>query len=49
MPIRPHLNGEQFDQETVRILGVVAASFCARSLEQLAASDANAMKKMRAK
>jgi hypothetical protein len=28
MPIRPHLNGEQFDQETVRILGVVFEQVC---------------------
>jgi hypothetical protein len=27
----------------------LSASFCARSLEQLAAADANAMKKMRTK
>ena len=28
MPIRPLLNGEQFDQETVRILGVAFAQVC---------------------
>jgi hypothetical protein len=28
MPIRPFLNGEQFDQETVRILGVAFAQVC---------------------
>src|SRR5262249_748431 len=28
MPIRPFLNGEQFDQETVRILGVAFEQVC---------------------
>jgi hypothetical protein len=28
MPIRPFLNGEQFDQETMRILGVAFAQVC---------------------
>jgi hypothetical protein len=28
MPIRPFLNGEYFDQETVRILGVAFAQVC---------------------
>jgi hypothetical protein len=28
MPIRPFLNGEQFDQETVRILGVAFSQVC---------------------
>ena len=28
MPIRPFLNGEQFDQETVRILGVAVEQVC---------------------
>jgi hypothetical protein len=28
MPIRPFLNGEQFDQETVRILGVAFEQTC---------------------
>jgi hypothetical protein len=28
MPIRPFLNGEQFDHETVRILGVAFAQVC---------------------
>ena len=28
MPIRPYLNAEQFDQETVRILGVAFEQVC---------------------
>jgi hypothetical protein len=28
LPIRPFLNGEQFDQETVRILGVAFEQAC---------------------
>jgi hypothetical protein len=28
MPIRPFLNGHQFDQETVRILGVAFTQVC---------------------
>jgi hypothetical protein len=28
MPIRPFLNGERFDQETVRILGVAFEQVC---------------------
>jgi hypothetical protein len=28
MPIRPFLNGERFDQETLRILGVAFAQVC---------------------
>ena len=28
MPIRPFLNGENFDQETLRILGVAFAQVC---------------------
>jgi hypothetical protein len=28
MPIRPFLNGEKFDEETVRILGVAFAKVC---------------------
>ena len=28
MPIRPFLNDEQFDQETIRILGVAFAQVC---------------------
>ena len=28
MPIRPFLNGEQFDQETLRILGVAFEQVC---------------------
>ena len=28
MPIRPFLNGEQFDQETGRILGVAFEQVC---------------------
>jgi hypothetical protein len=28
MPIRPFLNGEQFDQETIRILGVAFEQVC---------------------
>ena len=28
MPIRPFLNGQQFDQETVRILGVAFERVC---------------------
>ena len=28
MPIRPFLNGEQFDQETIRILGVALEQVC---------------------
>jgi hypothetical protein len=28
MPIRPYLNGQQFDQETVRILGVAFEQVC---------------------
>ena len=28
MPIRPFLNGEQFDQETIRILGVALEHVC---------------------
>ena len=28
MPIRPYLNHEQFDQETVRILGVAFEQVC---------------------
>jgi hypothetical protein len=28
MPIRPFLNGQQFDQETVRILGVAFEQVC---------------------
>ena len=28
MPIRPFLNGEDFDQETVRILGVAFELLC---------------------
>jgi len=29
MPIRPFLNGEKFDQETIRILGVAFEMVCA--------------------
>jgi hypothetical protein len=28
MPVRPFLNGEQFDQETVRILGLAFEQAC---------------------
>jgi hypothetical protein len=28
MPIRPFLNGERFDQETLRILGVAFSQVC---------------------
>ena len=28
MPIRPFLNGERFDQETLRVLGVAFAQVC---------------------
>jgi hypothetical protein len=28
MPIRPYLNGKQFDQETIRILGVAFEQVC---------------------
>jgi hypothetical protein len=28
MPIRPFLNGENFDQETLRTLGVAFEQFC---------------------
>ena len=28
MPVRPFLNGEQFDQETLRILGVAFEQIC---------------------
>jgi hypothetical protein len=28
MPVRPFLNGEQFDQETLRVLGVAFEQVC---------------------